>query len=744
MKRRRFDEAELTPIIGRYVVPRGEPPAAHLEGGSEVLHSADLSAPAVLLQAMAGDDGGRVPHAPPWQLSERQLHLATFELLIVASVDRDRRVATARAAATEARARAAVEATALARERSARGVEAGVGSPAVQRRSSFGPRPTVDVPRAATAESAYEFAMRAGAATLEGFTGLGRVASQTLSPASTSPGPRGPAAGLRAPATLAEGDEWRLAFGLTRREQRALAAGMRPPEELRAEQLFADGTLASVHYHLLLLSLRRPHHFATYAEFALWAERRLAHVACALCCALTEADAEELVVEVAPLWLVPSLLGREPVPTAAVRAALVRVALGAAQRCYGRGDLSRQGGVGRMMQLPARKSSRSRSGAASPRNGTADSSASSSGRLVCDLSGEGPPPPSWAEDAHVGAVQALNSAAWQIYAQLETRGASLGALAIEQRLPVTYPYSAFVWTEARADRGAARAREEEAAAEAGEAEAEAAAEAAADGGAAGTDAARTRELSLEAAARRLLRPLALSLKLSARRRTIASAALALQRWAARPLGEGWGDGGELDAAALARSEWVRALCAAAVVPLRKLLVDYHAHSAGLKRTFKQLVDAFAIAFLAGAQLTDAGGDASGGNASKGPIRKALRAAAAGGELLSARGHAKELAGMDAEKAMAEAAADKDVDFLHASSASVSDSASAVIAPGPAPISTPAPAAVGGESAEPNWASVLSGANMRVKLGELYGALLRAHDAANAGLKNGLRRPASQR
>ncbi|KAJ1626250.1 hypothetical protein T492DRAFT_878839 [Pavlovales sp. CCMP2436] len=30
-----FDEAGLTPIIGRYVVPRGEPPAAHLEGGSE-------------------------------------------------------------------------------------------------------------------------------------------------------------------------------------------------------------------------------------------------------------------------------------------------------------------------------------------------------------------------------------------------------------------------------------------------------------------------------------------------------------------------------------------------------------------------------------------------------------------------------------------------------------------------------------------------------------------------------------
>ncbi|KAJ1635569.1 hypothetical protein T492DRAFT_902500 [Pavlovales sp. CCMP2436] len=31
-----FDEAELTPIIGRYVVPRGEPPAAHLEEGSEM------------------------------------------------------------------------------------------------------------------------------------------------------------------------------------------------------------------------------------------------------------------------------------------------------------------------------------------------------------------------------------------------------------------------------------------------------------------------------------------------------------------------------------------------------------------------------------------------------------------------------------------------------------------------------------------------------------------------------------
>ncbi|KAJ1632502.1 hypothetical protein T492DRAFT_905031 [Pavlovales sp. CCMP2436] len=35
MERRRFDEVGLTPIIGRYVVPHGEPPAAHLEGGSE-------------------------------------------------------------------------------------------------------------------------------------------------------------------------------------------------------------------------------------------------------------------------------------------------------------------------------------------------------------------------------------------------------------------------------------------------------------------------------------------------------------------------------------------------------------------------------------------------------------------------------------------------------------------------------------------------------------------------------------
>ncbi|KAJ1620578.1 hypothetical protein T492DRAFT_888469 [Pavlovales sp. CCMP2436] len=43
MERSRFDEAGLTPIIGRFVVPRGEPPAAHLEGGSEVLHSAELS-----------------------------------------------------------------------------------------------------------------------------------------------------------------------------------------------------------------------------------------------------------------------------------------------------------------------------------------------------------------------------------------------------------------------------------------------------------------------------------------------------------------------------------------------------------------------------------------------------------------------------------------------------------------------------------------------------------------------------
>ncbi|KAJ1615771.1 hypothetical protein T492DRAFT_896864 [Pavlovales sp. CCMP2436] len=39
---RRFDEAGLTPIIGRYVVPRGEPPAVHLEGGRAVLHSAEL------------------------------------------------------------------------------------------------------------------------------------------------------------------------------------------------------------------------------------------------------------------------------------------------------------------------------------------------------------------------------------------------------------------------------------------------------------------------------------------------------------------------------------------------------------------------------------------------------------------------------------------------------------------------------------------------------------------------------
>jgi len=59
MERRRFDKAGLTPIIGRYVVPRGEPPAANLERGSEMLHSAELC------------DGARS--------SPKNLHLTPFE-----------------------------------------------------------------------------------------------------------------------------------------------------------------------------------------------------------------------------------------------------------------------------------------------------------------------------------------------------------------------------------------------------------------------------------------------------------------------------------------------------------------------------------------------------------------------------------------------------------------------------------------------------------------------------------------
>ncbi|KAJ1625913.1 hypothetical protein T492DRAFT_879257 [Pavlovales sp. CCMP2436] len=56
MERRRFDEAGLTPIIGQYVVPRGEPPAAQFEGGSEVLYSAELSAPAARALSSSFED----------------------------------------------------------------------------------------------------------------------------------------------------------------------------------------------------------------------------------------------------------------------------------------------------------------------------------------------------------------------------------------------------------------------------------------------------------------------------------------------------------------------------------------------------------------------------------------------------------------------------------------------------------------------------------------------------------------